>query len=78
MDQLSFVAGAFVGAGLTVAIIVLAVLSYIGIRDGAKAEERYRLKCEMEQAIERQAALRQAEAWQVRVPMSDDTRMVRR
>lgn len=78
MDQLSFTIGAFVGAGLAVAIIVLAVLSYIGIRDGAKAEERYRLRCEMEQAIERQAALRQAEAWSVRVPQRDDTRMVRR
>ena len=78
MEQLSFTIGAFVGAGLTVAIIVLAVLSYIGIRDGAKAEERYRLKCEMEEAIERQAALRQAEAWQVRVPQCDDTRVARR
>lgn len=78
MDQLSFTIGAFVGAGLTVAIIVLAVLSYIGVRDGARAEERYRLKCGMEQAMERQRALRQAEVWGVCVPQCDDTRVVRR
>lgn len=72
MDQASFVLGAFVGAGAATAIIVLATLSYIAIRDGAKAEERYRMRCE----IERQ--LNQCDTWNVITPVGDDTRMVRR